>query len=165
VPRSSSEPSASIRRSSKRAFVPPTSESSTFLGMANVTGRAAAEREGCSRPTELYTVDSVTRAVARAAAAGAQRIFWFAYRRTLGSIGSYMYFYSPEPEYRYIDACILRTVLRFPTLESTKPVRFSAPSTTYPASLLGLIDDPLVEWMRTKPQHQPPGSTEVRTQL
>ena len=30
---------------------------------------------------------------------------------------------------------------------------FSAPSTTYPASLLGLTDDPLVEWMRTKPQH------------
>ena len=44
-------------------------------------------------------------------------------------------------------------------------LRFSAPSTTYPASLLGLTDDPLAEWMRTKPQHQPPGSTEVRTQL
>ena len=34
-------------------------------------------------------------------------------------------------------------------------LRFSTPSTTYPASLLGLTDDPLVEWMRTstKPQH------------
>eukprot|EP01043_Picozoa_sp_COSAG02_P025801 COSAG02_NODE_1463_length_12488_cov_7.312591_9_plen_129_part_00 len=44
-------------------------------------------------------------------------------------------------------------------------LHLSAPSASYPARLLGLTHEPLVEWMRTKPQHQPPGSTVVRTQL
>ena len=59
------------------------------------------------------------------------------------------------------NAFVLRTVLKIPTLESTKPVTVSLrPPPATQLRLLGLTGEPLaVEWMRTstKPQRQPPG--------
>ena len=43
-------------------------------------------------------------------------------------------------------------------------LHLSTPSASYPARLLGRTDEPLVEWMRTKPQRQPPGSTVVHVE-
>ena len=77
---------------------------------------------------------------------------WFKPRGTL---------YSSFVLSRVQNAFLLRTVLKIPTLESTEPVTVSLrPLPATQLRLLGLTGEPLVEWMRTKPQRQPPGGTD-----